>query len=84
MVKVFPAGCFGPKYFKILKGPFSDIGLMAVGGVTKDNVAEYFACGAQAVAVGESVFNKKQISCGNFGAIGNTLENLITAVKRLT
>ena len=81
MCKVFPAACFGPNYFKYLKGPFSDIALMAVGGVRENNIAEYFACGAQAVAVGESVFNKQQISAGDFQAIAKSLKVLVEKVK---
>ncbi|MCM8814319.1 MAG: bifunctional 4-hydroxy-2-oxoglutarate aldolase/2-dehydro-3-deoxy-phosphogluconate aldolase [Candidatus Omnitrophica bacterium] len=58
MVKVFPAGVAGPGYFRELNGPFADIPLMAVGGVRAENAAEYFRCGAQAVGVGGSVFQK--------------------------
>jgi 2-dehydro-3-deoxyphosphogluconate aldolase/(4S)-4-hydroxy-2-oxoglutarate aldolase len=61
MVKVFPAGCFGPDYFKEIKGPFPKIELLACGGVTPENMPAYFRCGASAVAVGSSVFRNNWI-----------------------
>jgi len=82
MVKVFPASVFGPKYFKDLKGPFVDLCLMAVGGVRGENVAEYFARGAQAVAVGASIFNLEKIKQGKFSAIKQALSKLIKQVRK--
>ncbi|MBD3378915.1 MAG: 2-dehydro-3-deoxyphosphogluconate aldolase, partial [Candidatus Omnitrophica bacterium] len=49
MVKLFPAGLFGPDYMRDLKGPFDKVRLMAVGGVRESNISEYFAAGASAV-----------------------------------
>ncbi|MDD5746773.1 MAG: bifunctional 4-hydroxy-2-oxoglutarate aldolase/2-dehydro-3-deoxy-phosphogluconate aldolase [Candidatus Omnitrophica bacterium] len=80
MVKIFPASVFGPKYFQALKGPFADMELMAVGGVRTDNVADYMRCGAAAVAIGESIFELKQIRAGNFPAIRQALTQFIQAV----
>ncbi|MBU2064176.1 MAG: bifunctional 4-hydroxy-2-oxoglutarate aldolase/2-dehydro-3-deoxy-phosphogluconate aldolase [Candidatus Omnitrophica bacterium] len=81
MVKVFPAALGGPKYFKQLKGPFNDIELMAVDGVREDNIAEYFAAGASAVAVGASVFDLLQISQGRFEHIRQRLAGLVAKVR---
>ena len=70
MVKIFPAKLFGgPTYIKELKAPFNNIKLLACGGVTPQNIKEYFEAGVSAVAVGNSVFNKKWIDAGNFSAI---------------
>jgi len=81
MVKVFPAGIFGPAYFSYLKGPFPEIKLMAVGGVRQDNISEYFAKGASALAVGASIFDTNQIKSGNFQAIEKLLSGLVKKVK---
>ena len=77
MVKVFPALFFGPEYFKELKGPFNDIKLLACGGVTPENMKQYFECGASAVAFGASVFKKEWLDKGDFASVG-------AAVKRFT
>lgn len=62
MVKVFPCSALGgPRYIKELRGPFDHIPLAAVGGVTVDNVADYFAAGAQAVGVSTSLFGRQAL-----------------------
>jgi len=81
MVKVFPAGGPGPEYIKEIKGPFNDIELLACGGVSRDTIKEYFACGASAAAFGGSVFRKDWLENGNFSSIGNAIERLITAYR---
>ncbi len=59
MVKVFP--CPGPGYIKDLRGPFDEIQLVAVGGVTRENLTEYFSAGAAAVGIGDSLFGKEPL-----------------------
>ena len=81
MVKVFPASMFGPKYFTELKGPFNDIKLMAVGGVRVENIAEYFSCGADAVAFGASVFRKDWISDRDYDSIRHLVAQYVQTVK---
>ena len=83
MVKVFPSSLFGPQYFRELRGPFNDILLMAVGGVRLENITEYFKCQAQAVAVGSSVFNLKQMQTGDFQSIENSLIALVNKIKQV-
>jgi 2-dehydro-3-deoxyphosphogluconate aldolase/(4S)-4-hydroxy-2-oxoglutarate aldolase len=80
MVKVFPASVFGPQYFKSLHGPFPAMKLLAVGGVSCDNVGEYFACGADGVAIGESVFNNARIRANDFAAVREALACFLNAV----
>ncbi|MBU1043476.1 MAG: bifunctional 4-hydroxy-2-oxoglutarate aldolase/2-dehydro-3-deoxy-phosphogluconate aldolase [Candidatus Omnitrophica bacterium] len=84
MVKVFPAGLFGPKYFKELKGPFEKIALLAVGGVRLDNIKEYFDCKADGVAVGGSIFNLDQIHSGDLKPIQKGISELVAEVKSIT
>jgi len=77
MVKVFPAKVFGPSYFKELRGPFSDIQLLACGGVNADNIQEYFACGASAAAFGGSIFRFEWLANGQFDKITKAIQNLV-------
>jgi len=81
MVKVFPSSLFGPAYFKEIKGPLQDIPLMAVGGVTPENIPEYFSAGASAVAVGGSVFSVSRMENGEYSRIHNHLKEILFAVK---
>ena len=81
MVKVFPASVFGPKYFRELKGPFNKIKLMAVGGVTADNVSEYIKNGADAIAVGGSVFNLDLLNKEDYETIKERLGKIINNIN---
>lgn len=83
MIKVFPASLFGPKYFKEIKGPFDVIELMAVGGVTKETIAEYFKMGAAAVAFGAGIFKKEYFESKNFKAMEFEIKQLIEEYKKM-
>lgn len=77
MVKVFPAKCFGPDYFKEIKAPFDDIELLACGGVTPQNMRDYFANGAQAIAIGASVFRKEWLRNFDFQSISSSIKSYL-------
>ncbi len=74
MVKVFPAGFFGPAYFKEIKGPFNEIELLACGGVRPDNMKDFFSNGASAIAFGASVFRKEWLAKKDFASIAKAIE----------
>jgi len=74
MVKVFPASCFGPDYFRKIKGPFPEIKLLACAGVTPENMKDYFKSGASAVTVGGSVFRKDWIAAGKYHLIQRKIQ----------
>ncbi len=82
MVKVFPAKFFGPTYFKEIKAPFNDIKLLACGGVSADNMSEFFDCGADGVAFGGSVFDLKKLGAGDIGVISQNLKKMVDAYRK--
>jgi len=61
IVKVFPGSLGGPNYFKALKGPFPQIPLMPTGGVSLENIPEWFGAGAFAVGVGSELCPKQLV-----------------------
>lgn len=69
MVKLFPAGAMGPSYLKDVLGPLKQVKIMAVGGVTLENTAQFFASGASAVGVATSLVNMKLVNQGDYAAI---------------
>lgn len=69
IVKVFPAGQLGMKYFKAIKAPMPHLQLMPTGGVNLTNAGEWIAAGACAVGVGSALIDKKAIAAGNFDQI---------------
>lgn len=55
VVKIFPGSLVGPAYIKALKGPFPYIPLMPTGGVSLDNISDWFAAGVFAVGAGSEL-----------------------------
>jgi 2-dehydro-3-deoxyphosphogluconate aldolase/(4S)-4-hydroxy-2-oxoglutarate aldolase len=81
MIKVFPASQLGAAYFKEVKGPFQNIKLMAVGGVNRDNAPQYLAAGADALALGGSVFSPERMNNGQFSLIRKDIDEFLLAVR---
>ena len=81
MLKVFPASQMGPDYFKIIKGPFDKIKLMAVGGINSGNIKDYLGAGANAVALGGSIFSAQRMANRKFEEIQKDIAEFIFAVK---
>lgn len=69
IVKVFPAGQLGMKYFKAIKAPMPHLQLMPTGGVNLTNAGEWITAGACAVGVGSALIDKKAIAEGRFAQL---------------
>ncbi|AEI51330.1 bifunctional 4-hydroxy-2-oxoglutarate aldolase/2-dehydro-3-deoxy-phosphogluconate aldolase [Runella slithyformis] len=61
MVKVFPATQMGPSYIKELKAPLNQLKLLPTGGVSLENMLEFFNAGADGVGMGGQLLDKKLI-----------------------
>ena len=68
-VKVFPADLYGPKYIKTLSAPLSHVRMLAVNGISAENMTDYLAAGACGVGVGSGIADKKLIAAGDFDGI---------------
>lgn len=78
LIKVFPCGAMGgPQYIKDLLGPFDHLRLVAVGGVSLANLAEYFGAGAVAVGVSTTLFGSKALREKNLDQIGHNVKIFI-------
>ena len=83
LIKVFPCGAMGgPRYLKDLLGPFDQLNLVAVGGVSLANLAEYFAAGATAVGVSTSLFGSKALREKDLDQIGENVKIFIEHCRR--
>ncbi|WP_261805884.1 bifunctional 2-keto-4-hydroxyglutarate aldolase/2-keto-3-deoxy-6-phosphogluconate aldolase [Lapidilactobacillus luobeiensis] len=60
LIKVFPAGLVGPAVVKDFHGPFPDTDFMTTGGVSLDNLTDWFDAGVFAVGVGGSLVGNDQ------------------------
>ncbi len=80
IIKVFPATSLGPAFFKDIRAVFPQIKLMPTGGVSIDNVGEWFKAGACAVALGSNLLDKKAIAENKFEIITETAKRLMDNV----
>lgn len=55
IVKVFPASALGSRYFREVKAPLDHALLMATGGISAANAAEFLAAGADLLGIGSSL-----------------------------
>ena len=76
-IKIFPSNGLGLPFLKELMGPLNHISMVAVGGVTEDNIAEYFKIGCVAVGIGGSLVNLKEIASGNYSWITDKASRLV-------
>jgi 2-dehydro-3-deoxyphosphogluconate aldolase / (4S)-4-hydroxy-2-oxoglutarate aldolase len=78
LIKVFPCGSLGgPGYIRELLGPFDHIPLAAVGGVTFDNLRDYFRAGASAVGTSTSLFGREGLAARNVTEIAAHVKKFI-------
>jgi 2-dehydro-3-deoxyphosphogalactonate aldolase len=54
-VKAFPAGSLGASWLREIRGPFPDVALVATGGVTAANAADFRAAGARTLGIGSAL-----------------------------
>ena len=60
-IKVFPATNLGAKYIQDILAPLDNIKLIAVGGVSIDNIKSFFNNGCYGVGMGGALFPRKII-----------------------
>ncbi len=69
-VKLFPIDlCGGVKYLKTVSAPLSHVKILAVNGISKDNMTDFLNAGAKGVGVGSGIVNKAMIEAGDFAGI---------------
>lgn len=77
MVKLFPAGVLTPKYVKDVLGPLKHISLMAVGGITLGNAAEFLKAGADALGIASDLVSMQYVNEDNFAAIEDAARQFV-------
>ena len=81
IVKVFPAGILGPKYFSDVQAPLDYLPLMAVGGVNGGNVQEFFDAGCSYAGIGSGIFDKQDIREMNSSALAYQISEFEKRVR---
>ncbi len=77
MLKLFPASQLGTAYVKDILAPLDELKLVAVGGVTPQNSAEWIKAGCVGVGMGSSLLPKDLVESKNYGQLRRQTEAFI-------
>ncbi|MCY9663238.1 bifunctional 4-hydroxy-2-oxoglutarate aldolase/2-dehydro-3-deoxy-phosphogluconate aldolase [Paenibacillus chondroitinus] len=80
-IKIFPSASLGLSYIKELMGPLDHIPMMAVGGVTEENIKQFLDLGCYGLGIGGSLINLKEIEAGRFEWVTDKAARLIAASR---
>ena len=83
IVKVFPAGALGPGYVKDVMGPLKQATIMVVGGVSLENIADFFRAGAACAGIASNLVSKSLVDADDYAAIAERAAAFVQAAKRL-
>ena len=81
IVKLFPGDIAKPAGLKGLKGPFPQANIMPTGGVSLENVGDWFKAGAYAVGAGS--FITKGANTGDYELVEKTSREFVDKVKSI-
>lgn len=77
MIKLFPGDVFGAKYVKAIKAPIPSVEIMPTGGVSVDNIEEWFENGVSCIGVGSSLIK------GSLEDIENTAKAFMKKMDKI-
>ena len=80
-VKLFPAGELGAGYVKAVRAPLSHIPMLAVGGVTPENIPDFVKAGIIGFGVGSPLLPKADVEAGNWATIAERAKRFVEAAK---
>ena len=80
-IKVFPAGVLGAAYIKAVCSPLNHIKMIAVGGISDSNLADYLKAGCVAVGCGGRLVNKEWVNSGEFDRIEELARRYVSNTK---
>ncbi|MCL2611544.1 MAG: bifunctional 4-hydroxy-2-oxoglutarate aldolase/2-dehydro-3-deoxy-phosphogluconate aldolase [Defluviitaleaceae bacterium] len=79
VVKAFPGDVLGTSFIKSIKGPMPFIDCMPSGGVSLNNIKEWFENGAYAVSIGGALY--EGVTMENLELISERVKEYLEAVK---
>ena len=81
MVKLFPASAMGYEYLKDILSPLNHIPIMAVGGITLENIPDFLKTGIKWFGIGSSILKMELVKMGDFGTVGKLAAHCSNIVK---
>lgn len=81
VIKLFPAGDMPKGYIKSLKGPLDNTDYVAIGGVNKDNLKEFFDQGYIGVGLGSNILPKEAVKNRDWAVASEYVKELLNTIK---
>ncbi|RQG88904.1 bifunctional 4-hydroxy-2-oxoglutarate aldolase/2-dehydro-3-deoxy-phosphogluconate aldolase [Natrarchaeobius halalkaliphilus] len=81
VLKMFPAKTVGPGHIGALQGPLGGVDIIPTGGVSRENVAEYFDAGALAVGAGGALVDYDAVSEGDMDQVRESAAAFVETVE---
>ena len=80
-MKLFPAGCTPKGYLKALKGPYDEANYIAIGGVTIENINDYFKEGYMGVGLASNLMPLSVLKDKNWDLGVSYVQKYVSRVK---
>ncbi|MFM9883061.1 MAG: bifunctional 4-hydroxy-2-oxoglutarate aldolase/2-dehydro-3-deoxy-phosphogluconate aldolase [Burkholderiales bacterium] len=81
VIKVFPGEIVGPAFIRAVRAPLPHIPLMPTGGVTLDNIKQWFDAGVFAVGIGSYV--SAPAKKGDLAGVANRARELTERIRAI-
>ncbi|MCQ9210432.1 bifunctional 4-hydroxy-2-oxoglutarate aldolase/2-dehydro-3-deoxy-phosphogluconate aldolase [Granulicatella seriolae] len=81
IIKLFPGSAFGPKMISAFKAPLPHVNIMPTGGVSLENMSDWFEAGVVAVGVGGNLL--APVASGDFAKVKETAQAYTDKLKEI-
>ncbi len=81
VLKLFPAGDMPKGYIKSLKGPFENTEYLALGGIHKENIAQFFQQGYLGVGIGSNMIPKHLIETNQWAEGSAHVASMVESIQ---
>ena|SRR5436190_9587691 len=80
-IKLFPAETLGPAYIKSIRAPLPHLKIVPTGGVTLENIGDWYKAGCPAVGVGSSLISAKVLETNNWTELARSATEFVKVAK---
>ncbi|WP_071130737.1 bifunctional 4-hydroxy-2-oxoglutarate aldolase/2-dehydro-3-deoxy-phosphogluconate aldolase [Enterococcus timonensis] len=81
IIKLFPGSAYGPSIIKAFTAPLPYLSIMPTGGVSLDNMAEWFKAGVVTVGVGGNLL--APVETGDFDQVTEVAKQYVAKFKEI-
>lgn len=82
-VKLFPISQLGADYAKAIRAPLKHIRMLAVGGVTEQNLSQYLSAGICGFGVGGNIVDQKAVEQNDYALIQSRAEAYVKRIREI-